>query len=284
MKLATYSVDGRTRVAALEDDRLVDLADQRPLHEQLALGVFTGKTGDTPGVPLASARLHAPLAPRRNFICVGWNYVSHFEEGKGKRGGGLQDSQELPEFPAFFTKATGAAAGPYDDLPIHAAVTQRMDWEVELALVISRGGIDIPESEALDHVFGYMAANDISAREVQRRHGGQWFKGKSLDGTCPIGPVLVTADEIRDPQALGLSCTVNSIVKQNANTRQQHFKIPRIIAELSAGMTLLPGDIILTGTPEGVGFTRDPPEFLHAGDVMETWVEGIGTMTHRFVG
>src|SRR4051812_48686239 len=109
MKLATYSVDGATRVAAVEDERLVDLADPRPLDEQIALGAFTGKKGDGPGVPLASARLHAPLAPRRNLICVGWNYLSHFEEGKGKRGGGLQDSQELPEFPAFFTKATGAA-------------------------------------------------------------------------------------------------------------------------------------------------------------------------------
>jgi 2,4-didehydro-3-deoxy-L-rhamnonate hydrolase len=282
MKLATYIADGQTRVGVLEDDRLVDLADQRPLEQQLAFGVFSGDKADGSGVPLSSVTLKAPLAPRRNLICVGWNYVSHFEEGKGKRGGGLQDSQELPEFPAFFTKATGAAAGPNDELPIHAGVTSRLDWEVELAVVIGRGGIDIAEAAALNHVFGYMAANDISAREVQRRHGGQWFKGKSLDGTCPIGPVLVTADEIPDPQALGLSCTVNSVVKQNASTRQQHFKIARIIAELSAGMTLLPGDIILTGTPEGVGFTREPPEFLHAGDVMETWVEGIGTMVNRF--
>jgi 2,4-didehydro-3-deoxy-L-rhamnonate hydrolase len=282
MKLATYILDGQTHVGVLEDDRLIDLADQRPLDKQLALGVFSGKKVDGGGVPFTSVTLKAPLAPRRNLICVGWNYVAHFDEGKGKRGGGLQDSQELPEFPTFFTKATGAAAGPNDDLPIHGATTQRLDWEVELAVVIGRGGIDISEAEALNHVFGYTAANDISAREVQRRHGGQWFKGKSLDATCPIGPFLVTADEIPDPQALGLSCTVNGVVKQDANTRQQHFRIPRIIAELSAGMTLLPGDIILTGTPEGVGFTRDPPEFLSAGDVMETWVEGIGTMVNRF--
>jgi 2-keto-4-pentenoate hydratase/2-oxohepta-3-ene-1,7-dioic acid hydratase in catechol pathway len=284
MKLASYLDHGRTVVAALDGDWLVPLADQRPLAEQLALGAFTGQTMPGPGAALEAVTLLAPLTPRRNFICVGWNYVAHFEEGMGKRGGGLQDSKELPEFPTFFTKATTAAAGPFDDLPIHAATTGRLDWEVELAVVIGKGGVDITETNALDHVFGYTAANDISAREVQRQHGGQWFKGKSLDMTCPIGPVLVTAEEIADPQALGLSCTVNGVEKQRATTAQQHFQIRRIIAELSAGMSLLPGDIILTGTPEGVGFTREPPEFLAVGDVMETWVEGVGTMRHRFVG
>ena len=283
MKLATYAHGPEIFVGAFVDERLTPLTNQSPLAEQIAHGVFTGELDRSASIPLSAAKLLAPITPRRNFICVGWNYVSHFEEGKGKRGGGLQDSQELPEFPTFFTKATTAAAGPFDDLPMHASTTARLDWEVELALVIGKGGVDIAEAEALDHVFGYTAANDISAREVQRRHGGQWFKGKSLDKTCPIGPVLVTADEIADPQALGLACVVNGVDKQRATTAQQHFQIRRIIAELSAGMTLLPGDIILTGTPEGVGFTREPPEFLAVGDVMETWVEGIGTMRHRFV-
>jgi 2,4-diketo-3-deoxy-L-fuconate hydrolase len=283
MKLATYIHDHQTLVGALADDRLTPLINQQPLAEQIAHALFTGELDRAASIAVADAQLLAPLTPRRNFICVGWNYVSHFEEGKGKRGGGLQDSQELPEFPTFFTKATTAAAGPFEDLPIHTSTTGRLDWEVELAVVIGKGGVDIAEADALDHVFGYTGANDISAREVQRRHGGQWFKGKSLDKTCPIGPVVVTADEVADPQALGLACVVNGVDKQRASTRQQHFQIRKVIAELSAGMTLLPGDIILTGTPEGVGFTREPPEFLAAGDVMETWVEGIGTMRHRFV-
>lgn len=283
MKLATFLHDGRLQVGLLKGDRLHRLADQRPLAEQIAAGAVSGLVADDDGAPLADVELQAPLSPRRNVICVGWNYVSHFEEGKGKRGGGLQDASELPPFPTFFTKSTGAVVGPTGELPIHGRTTERLDWEVELAVVIGRAGVDIPEAEALSYVFGYTVGNDISAREVQRRHGGQWFKGKSLDATCPLGPVLVTADEIADPHALELGCTVNGVEKQRASTRQMHFKIPRIIAELSAGMTLLPGDIILTGTPEGVGFTREPPESLAAGDVMETWIEGIGAMSHRFV-
>lgn len=283
MKLATYLHDGAEHVGALHEGRLSRLIDQRPLGEQIASGSFDGRTEPGEGVALHDVVLQAPLRPRRNIFCVGWNYVSHFEEGKGKRGGGLQDSAELPEFPTFFTKATGAAAGPFEDVPLHAAVTARLDWEVELAVVIGRQGVNIAEADAMDHIFGYMTANDVSAREIQRRHGGQWFKGKSLDKTCPMGPVLVLKDQIPDPHALELGCRVNGVDKQRASTRQMHFKIPRILAELSAGMTLLPGDIILTGTPEGVGFTRDPPERLDAGDMMETWIEGLGTMHNRIV-
>src|SRR3954471_14955608 len=147
MKLASYIDNGRAVVAALDGDWLVPLADQRPLAEQLALGAFTRQTMPGPGAAVGALTLEPPLSPRRNFICVGWNYVSHFEEGKGKRGGGLQDSQELPEFPTFFTKATTAAAGPFDDLPMHGSTTARVDWEVELALVIGKGGVDIAEAD-----------------------------------------------------------------------------------------------------------------------------------------
>jgi 2-keto-4-pentenoate hydratase/2-oxohepta-3-ene-1,7-dioic acid hydratase in catechol pathway len=282
MKLATYMHEGRRTAGVLNDDKLFALVDQRPLEEQIAAGGVNGAVQGG-GVSPDQVTLLAPLAPRRNFFCIGWNYVSHFEEGKGKRGGGIQDSAEMPQWPTIFTKATTAAAGPFGDLPLHPTVTEKMDWEVELALVIGKAGINIAEGDAFDHILGYTVANDVSAREVQRRHGGQWFKGKSLDATCPIGPYLVTADEVADPHSLDLGCSINGVEKQRANTRQQYFKIPRIIAELSAGLTLLPGDIILTGTPEGVGFTREPPEFLHPGDVMETWVEGIGAMRHTFV-
>ncbi|CAN5197214.1 fumarylacetoacetate hydrolase family protein [soil metagenome] len=283
MKLATYIIDNKPVVGVLRGDRLFSLSDQRPLGVQIADGGVFDKTDDTVGVPIAEVVLVAPLNPRRNILCVGWNYVAHFEEGKGKRGGGLQDSQTLPEFPTLFTKSTEAACGPFEDLPMHANVTEKIDWEVELAVIIGKSGVDIAEADALSHVFGYTVANDVSAREIQRRHGGQWFKGKSLDKTCPLGPVIVTRDEIPDAQALDLGCKVNGVVKQAANTRQQAFHIPRIIAELSAGMTLLAGDIILTGTPEGVGFTREPPEFLAVGDMVETWIENIGVMRNRMV-
>lgn len=282
MRLATYVQAGQTRVGLVRDASVHALADQRPLIEQIE-GGFDSKVADETGVPLAEVILGPPLRPTRNIVCVGWNYLAHFDEGKGKRGGGLQDGTEMPEHPAFFTKATLAAAGPFEDLPLHAHVTGRMDWEAELAVVIGKQGVDIAEADALAHVFGYMVANDVSAREVQRRHGGQWFKGKSLDKCCPLGPFLVTRDEVPDAQALAIGCKVNGVEKQKASTAQMAFPIPRIIAELSVGMTLLPGDIILTGTPAGVGFTREPPEFLSPGDVVETWIEGLGTLKNQMV-
>jgi 2,4-didehydro-3-deoxy-L-rhamnonate hydrolase len=248
LRLASYIEAGERRVGVVRGETVHRLADQRPLIEQIETGVDATGAADA-GVPLSAVILEPPVRPRRNIVCVGWNYLAHFDEGKGKRGGGLQDGAEMPEHPAFFTKATFAAAGPFEDLPLHAHVTSKMDWEAELAVVIGRAGADIAEADALQHVFGYMVANDLSAREVQRRHGGQWFKGKSLDKCCPLGPVLVTRDEVPDPQALAIGCRVNGVEKQKASTAQMAFPITRIIAELSAGMTLLPGDVILTGTP-----------------------------------
>jgi len=153
-----------------------------------------------------------------------------------------------------------------------------MDWEVELGLIIGTAGINIPAEEAYEHIFGFTILNDVSAREVQRRHGGQWFKGKSLDGTCPLGPWIVTRDELGNADDLDLACRVNGVVKQRSNTSKMIFTIPEIIAGLSAGITLEPGDIIATGTPEGVGFARTPPEFLSAGDVVECEIEAIGVL------
>ena len=230
--------------------------------------------------PLASVRLHAPIPrPRKNVFCVGWNYLEHFEEGVRAR----PHVQEMPAHPAFFSKAPTSVIGPYDTVPLHAGVTERLDWEVELGVVIGPGGINIAESGAMQHVYGYTVINDVSAREIQRQHGQQWFKGKSLDGSCPMGPWIVTADEIADPHALRVSCRVNGVVKQDASTRQMYFRIPRIIAELSAGLTLEPGYVISTGTPEGVGHARTPPEFMAPGDLLETEVEGIGVLRNRIV-
>jgi 2-keto-4-pentenoate hydratase/2-oxohepta-3-ene-1,7-dioic acid hydratase in catechol pathway len=183
----------------------------------------------------------------------------------------------------FFTKATTAVAGPHADIPFDANVSTQMDWEVELGVVIGKAGKNIPRDRAFEHVFGYTVINDVSARDIQNSHGGQFFKGKSLDGACPMGPWIVTRDEIPDPHALPLRCRVNGVVKQESNTSDFIFDIPALIEWLSKGMTLLPGDVIATGTPSGVGFARTPPEFLKPGDVVECEVEGIGTIRNRVV-
>jgi 2-keto-4-pentenoate hydratase/2-oxohepta-3-ene-1,7-dioic acid hydratase in catechol pathway len=238
------------------------------------------KASTARGTALSTLRVLAPIPrPRKNVFCVGWNYLEHFEEGARAR----PQQQEMPQHPTFFSKVPTAVTGPYDPVPLHAAVTEQLDWEVELGVIIGRGGRNIAESEAMKHVFGYTVVNDVSAREVQRRHGQQWFKGKSLDGSCPMGPWIVTADEVADPHALRVCCRVNGVTKQDASTRQMYFRIPRIIAELSAGLTLEPGDVISTGTPAGVGHARTPPEFLAPGDLLETEVEGIGALRNRIV-
>ena len=223
---------------------------------------------------LAEVKLHAPIPrPAKNVFCVGWNYLEHFEEGAKK----LQDNRELPKFPVFFSKAPTAVNGPYDNIPFHAHVSTSLDWEAELGVVIGTGGKDIAEGDAMRHIWGYTVINDVSWRDIQRRHGGQWHKGKSLDGSCPMGPWIVTSDAL-DPTNLRIGCRVNGVAKQDSNTKFLYFKLPRLIAELSAGMTLEPGDIISTGTPEGVGFARTPPEFMKPGDLMETEIEGIGVL------
>jgi 2-keto-4-pentenoate hydratase/2-oxohepta-3-ene-1,7-dioic acid hydratase in catechol pathway len=224
---------------------------------------------------LADVVLLAPIPrPRKNIFCVGWNYLEHFEEGAKTR----TNVTELPAFPTFFTKTPTCANAPYGDLTTHGGLTEKLDWEAELALVIGRQGKNIAEADAMDHVFGYMVANDVTAREIQRRHGQQWFKGKSLDGYCPMGPWLTTRDEVPNVEKLPIACHVNGAVKQDSNTRHLYFKIPRIIAELSAGLTLEPGDIVLTGTPHGVGHARTPPEFMIAGDILETEITGLGRL------
>jgi 2-keto-4-pentenoate hydratase/2-oxohepta-3-ene-1,7-dioic acid hydratase in catechol pathway len=229
-------------------------------------------------LPLAEVRLASPIPdPRRNLFCLGWNYAEHSREAAAARG----REAKLPSRPIFFTKATTTVLAPGARIPIHAAVTSQLDWEVELGVVLGRGGADIPEARALEHVFGYTVINDVSAREVQSGHGGQFFKGKSLDGTCPMGPWIVTRDEVPDPQALRLACRVNGVTKQEGSTSDMIFGVKAILDWLSRGMTLLPGDILATGTPAGVGFARTPPEFLKPGDVVECEVEGIGVLRNE---
>jgi 2-keto-4-pentenoate hydratase/2-oxohepta-3-ene-1,7-dioic acid hydratase in catechol pathway len=288
MKLVTYRHHGRTAIAAVANEQLFDLTavapDMLSLIEQGAAGLARAGELIVPAessLPLAEARLLAPIPrPRRNIICLGLNYLDHAQESFAARGREVR----LPDYPVFFTKATGSINGPYDDIPYDAAVSSQIDWEGELGVVIGRGGRNIDEATAWQHVFGYTVINDVSARDIQTRHGGQFFKGKSLDGSCPCGPAIVTADELPDPHQLRLVCRVNGVIKQEGHTGQMIFNIPAIIAHLSLGLTLEPGDLIATGTPAGVGFARQPAEFLRPGDVLETEIEGIGVLRNRVAG
>jgi len=220
--------------------------------------------------PLKRARLLAPIvAPARNVFCLGRNYADHAAE----RGAAV------PEHPVYFTKPDTAVVGPGDDI-VHHAVTKELDYEVELAVVIGIGGRDIARADALSHVFGYTVVNDVTARDLQQRHN-QWFKGKSLDTFCPMGPVLVTADEIPDPQALGISLRVNGQVRQSSHTSKMIFPVAQCIEVLSQAMTLKPGDVIATGTPDGVGAATG--NFLKAGDRIEAEVESIGVLASKVV-
>jgi len=224
-------------------------------------------------VPLASAHLHAPVTPRKNIFCVGRNYLAHAEEGARVRGVELK----LPDVPTFFSKAPTAVADPGQTLELMADVSSQYDWEAEMAIVIGKKCKNVSEADALDVIFGYTCLNDVTARDLQNKHV-QWFKGKTLDNSCPIGPWIVDTGEIGDPQALDIALRVNGEVKQSANTAAMIFNLRRIIASLSHGLTLEPGDVIATGTPEGVGFARTPPEFLKDGDVMEVEVQNIGIL------
>jgi 2-keto-4-pentenoate hydratase/2-oxohepta-3-ene-1,7-dioic acid hydratase in catechol pathway len=225
-----------------------------------------------PHASLDHVRLWAPIpVPARNVYAVGWNYLEHFGESLTAK------KADLPKHPVFFTKGTHTINGPYDPIPFDPAVSVKIDWEGELAVIIGKRGYNVAEEDAMRHVFGYAVINDTTARDMQVDHGGQWFKGKSLDGHGPIGPWIIPASDI-DYTNLQLTTRVNGVVKQNINTSQMYFKVPRLIAELSLGLTLEPGDIIATGTPSGIGAARNPPEFLKPGDVMETEIDQIGML------
>jgi 2-keto-4-pentenoate hydratase/2-oxohepta-3-ene-1,7-dioic acid hydratase in catechol pathway len=237
------------------------------------------------GVDRSTAKLLAPIPlPRRNVFCVGWNYSEHFQEGASFRAApGAPGQQGIPEYPALFTKNPATVTGTESDVLFPAPHSEQLDWEAELAVIVGRPGRDIGEADAMQHVFGFTCANDVSVRDVQRRHGGQWFKGKNFDTHLPMGPWIVTADEL-DGSALRVQTRVNGVTKQDSNTRFMVFKIPRLISELSAGCRLQAGDIMITGTPEGVGFARKPPEYLKVGDVVEVEIEGIGVLRNRVQG
>ena len=227
----------------------------------------------------SSVRWHAPIPrPAKNVFCLGLNYVAHAKESSQARG----REMKIPTVPVIFTKAPTTVSGPFEDIAVDRQATQQVDWEVELGVVIGTRGRNITSPTALSHVFGYTVINDVSARDLQQQHM-QWFKGKSLDGFCPMGPVVVTADEFGDPQTKRLQLRVNGVTKQDGSTSNMIFPVDVIIEWLSKGLTLEAGDVIATGTPEGVGMGRTPQEFLQNGDVIETEIETIGTLRNRIV-
>lgn len=306
MRIASFRADdGSVRLGVARDGELVDLvraasslnapeAREAPeiLRDMLAL-IAAGPQALERIAQLASiapadavinlsgAALLAPIPrPSKNVFCVGRNYAEHVAESVRASGDKAPVGQSRPN---FFTKAVTSVMGPYDDTPFDANVSAKLDWEVELGVVIGQGGRHIQRANSLKHVFGYTVVNDISARDLQHAPGLQWFLGKSLDGSCPMGPWIVTADEIPDPSRLRLSLTINGVVKQSDTTASMIYDVPTLIESLSEALTLEPGDIIATGTPAGVGFSRTPPEFLMPDDVMESTIDAIGSMRNRVV-
>lgn len=245
-----------------------------------ALKNIVAKASADEWVSLSSVELLSPIPrPRQNIMCLGWNYIEHVEETAGK----ALEAPKLPKYPIVFTKAASSMNGPYASIPVDLEVSDKMDWEVELAVIIGKPGQGIKKEQAMEHVFGYSIINDVSARDIQKRHK-QFFVGKSFTGACPMGPWIVTADEIADPQSLDLKSWVNNEIKQDSNTKYQIFDVASVIETLSKGMMLESGDIIATGTPSGVGYVRNPPEYLMPGDVVDCEIEGIGKISNPIVG
>jgi 2-keto-4-pentenoate hydratase/2-oxohepta-3-ene-1,7-dioic acid hydratase in catechol pathway len=285
MRLVTFRVDGGSRLGVLRDeDEVVEVSEP---GDMLSL-IDAGEKGlDAVRSAMSSPRARAhrladlellsPIPePRGNVIAIGRNYQKHAEESARKEG-------YEPQPPTVFTKAITSLTEPYADIAIDPAISDKIDWEAELAVVIGKRGANIKRSDARPHVFGYTALNDVTARDIQNEWGGQYFKGKSLDRSCPTGPCIVTADELQNPQRLAVRLRLNGEVKQDGNTADMIYSVDAIIEWVSIGMTLLPGAIIATGTPDGVGFWRTPSEVLHPGDVIETEVEGIGMLRNRIV-
>lgn len=304
MKLATVSIDGRTTsVAILDSGAMLDIAQAAAdvagagsdslksgsmqdiieggdaAMKSLAALVAKAEAGGLSGHVRAAAEcdLQAPIpSPKKNVFCVGRNYAEHIAEGE--RAQNLKIG--VTDHPVFFTKPPTSIVAPGGDVLIFPSVSESVDYEVELAVVIGKPGRNIAKADAYGHVFGYTILNDITARDIQRRHGGQYFKGKGLDGSCPIGPWIVTADAMGDPENLSIGLTVNGEQRQDGNTADMIFDIPTLIASLSEGLTLEAGDIVATGTPSGVGYAMEPPQFLKAGDTVVCEISGIGTLTN----
>ncbi len=267
MKLATFTYNGRTRIGIIENDTIQVVAWQDSMRQLIRRGISPSRTYER--FPLASATLNAPLIPGK-IIAIGQNYAEHAAELGNK----------LPERPVIFAKFPSTVIGPGVPITWRSSITTQVDWEAELAVVIGKRAKDVPEADALSYVYGYCVANDVSARDLQLRTDSQWTRGKSLDTFCPLGPYIVTRDEIADPQNLNIKTTVNDKTMQDSNTRHMIFSVAHLIAYCSRMFTLEPGDIIITGTPSGVGDGRKPPRYLADGDVVTVSVEGVGEVSN----
>ncbi|MGX9857288.1 fumarylacetoacetate hydrolase family protein (plasmid) [Limimaricola variabilis] len=281
MRIATANLGAGLETVLLQEDGSAHVLGM-PIAELIGKGpAALDRLRTSGGLPLLAPgefTLAAPIpAPAKNVFCVGRNYMEHIAEGDRAQ----KQEVGVTQVPVFFTKPPTAVTAPDGDVPIFPHLSTHIDYEVELAVVIGKPGRDIPRERAMEHVFGYTIINDVTARDIQRKHGGQYFKGKGLDGSCPMGPWIVTADAIADPHDLGIRCSVNGELRQDGNTRDMVFDIPTLIAALSAGMTLEPGDILATGTPSGVGYAMEPPQYLRDGDIVTCEIDGIGRLTNR---
>ena len=276
MKLITCLYKGEERVGALTEEGVAFLPypDMNTLIESLPPAAFAVTSTAKP-VPLEDVTLLAPIPrPRQDVICLGMNYRDHEKEAA------KYDAEAFKkEKPAavYFSKRVSQAGDPDGDIPRYEGLVERLDYEAELAVIIGKTARNVKAENAGDYIFGYTVLNDVSARDLQTGHK-QWYFGKGLDGFTPMGPCILTADETAFPPALDISCTVNGRERQRSNTSLLIHGIPEIIEELSAGMTLLPGTIIATGTPAGVGMGFDPPKFLSAGDVVACTIQNVGTL------
>ena len=284
MKFATVRHDGRTCAAIIDPDanRAWPLDGTTMLDiiaEDAAGGALPAPAGD--GVDLSAVELLAPIpAPRRNIFCVGKNYHAHAHEftRSGFDSSAQSAADAIPKAPIIFSKVPESVIATGQPIRYPTGVSDKVDYEAELAIVIGKGGRGISRADAYDHVWGYMIVNDMTARDLQSTHK-QWLIGKSLDTFCPMGPWLVTADEV-EPENLNVRCWVNDELRQDAITSDLIFDIPTLIEALSAGITLYPGDIIATGTPEGVGIGFDPPRYLVPGDRVSVEITGLGRLSN----
>lgn len=277
------------RLGVVEGDLIADLSQVQGapagMAECCALGAegvnrLTNLAAQAPRLPLSDATLYAPFPrPARNIFCVGKNYHEHAREF-AQSGFDASAKEIVPEAPVIFTKPPSAVIGPGDDIPGYLDPTSSVDYEGELTIVIGKGGRGITKENALDHVFGYTIINDVTSRTLQHKHR-QWVIGKGIDGFCPMGPAVMTADEAPDPRKLHLRTWVNGDLRQDVSVADLIFDIPTLISTISAYITLEPGDLIATGTPVGVGLGFKPPKFLQKGDVVRIEITGIGVLENQ---
>lgn len=284
MKLVSYQLDaGQIRLGAVTDDKIVNLnqlsAGELPdnMLEFLQAGEVALQTAKEvlgeaqDGIALDSVKLLSPIPNPSKIVAIGLNYMDHIREA----------NIGVPELATMFCKYPSSVIGHQAEIRWASELTQQVDYEAELALVIGKTARNVSEADAYDYIAGYMNCNDVSARDLQFRPGDQWLRGKCLDSFCPLGPYLVTRDEISDPHDLSIKCELNGQLMQDSNTKEMIYRIPYLIRYLSQAFTLLPGDVIATGTPHGVGAFRQPPIWLKQGDVVTVKIEGLGILSNR---